>query len=138
MPNGDRGSFRLLRSKTSPTGWSLIANSGPRASIGWTSICTNCKAANYKPRRKNMLANTLKNDVFTKPTEREIVITRVFDAPRALVFKMWTDAKHFREWFGPGVFTNPVCEVDARVGGKWRVVMRANSRADYPCGGGFL
>jgi uncharacterized protein YndB with AHSA1/START domain len=84
-----------------------------------------------------MPASTLKNDVSTKPAEREIVITRIFDAPRALVFKMWTDPNHLREWFGPGVFTNPVCEVDARVGGKWHIVMRDPQGNDYPCGGEY-
>jgi uncharacterized protein YndB with AHSA1/START domain len=84
-----------------------------------------------------MPASNLASDVFTKPTEREIVITRVFDAPRTLVFKMWTDPKHLREWFGPGVFTNPVCEVDARVGGKWHIVMRDPQGNDYPCGGEY-
>ena len=78
-------------------------------------------------------------DAKTSPSikfgEQEVVLTRIFDAPRALVFKMWTDPKHLREWFGPGVFTNPVCEVDARVGGKWRIVMRDPQGNDYPCGG---
>jgi uncharacterized protein YndB with AHSA1/START domain len=82
-----------------------------------------------------MPASILESDVFTKPTEREIVITRVFDAPRALVFKMWTDPNHLKKWFGPAIFTNPVCEVDARVGGKWHVVMRDPQGNDYPCGG---
>lgn len=82
-----------------------------------------------------MPASTLESDVFTKPTEREIIITRVFDAPRALVFKMWTDPNHLKEWFGPAIFTNPVCEVDARVGGKWHIVMRDPLGNDYPCGG---
>ena len=67
--------------------------------------------------------------------EREVVITRVYDAPRPLVFKAWIDPKHLKRWWGPGVFTNPVCEVDARVGGAWRIVMRAPDGVDYPCGG---
>jgi uncharacterized protein YndB with AHSA1/START domain len=67
--------------------------------------------------------------------EREVVITRIFDAPRALVFKAWTDPKHLKRWWGPKVFTNPVCEVDARVGGAWRIVMRSPDGIDYPCGG---
>jgi len=57
---------------------------------------------------------------------RELTITRVFDAPRDLVFKTWTDAKMLAQWFGPQGFTNPVCECDARVGGKIHIVMRAN------------
>ena len=67
--------------------------------------------------------------------EREVTITRIFDAPRSLVFKMWTDAKYVADWWGPGVFTNPVCEIDARVGGKWRIVMRGPDGTDYPGGG---
>lgn len=59
------------------------------------------------------------------PIHRELTLTRVFDAPRALVYKMWTDPKHLAEWFGPKQFTNPKCEVDARVGGRIHVVMRA-------------
>lgn len=67
--------------------------------------------------------------------EREVTITRIFDAPRSLVFKMWTDAKYVADWWGPGVFTNPVCEIDARVGGKWHIVMRGPDGTDYPGGG---
>jgi uncharacterized protein YndB with AHSA1/START domain len=70
--------------------------------------------------------------------EREVVITRIYDAPRALVFKAWIDPKHLKQWWGPKVFTNPVCEVDARVGGAWRIVMRAPDGVDYPCGGVYL
>lgn len=67
--------------------------------------------------------------------EREITITRVFDAPRELVFKAWTDPKHLARWWGPKGFTNPVCEADARVGGKWHIVMRAPDGQEHPCGG---
>lgn len=48
---------------------------------------------------------------------RELVITRVFDAPRSLVFKAWTDPKHVAQWWGPKGYTNPVCELDLRPGG---------------------
>src|SRR6202046_2619911 len=71
----------------------------------------------------------------SKDREREVVITRVFDAPRELVFKAWTDPKHMSAWFGPKVFTNPVCELDVRVGGAWHIVMRGPDGTDYPCGG---
>ena len=46
------------------------------------------------------------------PMERELVLTRIFDAPRELVFRMWTDPKHLARWWGPKDFTNPVCEVE--------------------------
>ena len=56
--------------------------------------------------------------------EREVTITRVFDAPRATVFRAWTDADRLARWWGPKGFTNPVCEIDARVGGAIRIHMR--------------
>jgi uncharacterized protein YndB with AHSA1/START domain len=53
-----------------------------------------------------------------------IVMTRVFDAPRALVWRAMTEAEHVRLWWGgPGV-ANPVCEMDVRPGGRWKHVMR--------------
>lgn len=70
-----------------------------------------------------------------KAEEREIVLTRIFDAPREAVFQAWTEPKQLARWWGPKMFTNPVCEVDARVGGAWRIVMRGPDGSEYPCGG---
>lgn len=67
--------------------------------------------------------------------EREIVITRTYPVPPSVVFKAWIDPKQLAIWWGPKGFTNPVCEVDARVSGAWRIVMRAPDGAEYPCGG---
>ncbi|HEX4369431.1 MAG TPA: SRPBCC domain-containing protein [Rhodopila sp.] len=67
--------------------------------------------------------------------ERHIVIERMVDAPPALVFQCWTDPAHMTRWWGPHGFTNPVCELDVRVGGTWRIVMRGPDGTDYPCGG---
>lgn len=69
--------------------------------------------------------------------EREVVITRIFDAPRHLVFKAWTDPKHLAQWWGPKGFTNPVCELDVRAGGVLRIVMRAPDGTDHPMTGIF-
>jgi len=74
-------------------------------------------------------------DFSAYPAEREITLTRVFDAPRALVFNAWTDPALLKAWWGPKHFTNPVCEVDARVGGAWHIVMRAPDGTEFPCGG---
>ena len=72
----------------------------------------------------------------SKPlAEREITITRTFDAPRALVFKAWTDATMLAQWWGPKGFTNPLCEFDARAGGKIRIHMRAPDGSVYPMNG---
>lgn len=78
-----------------------------------------------------MNANTPSN----KFAERELTITRVFDAPRALVFKVWTDPKHLAQWWGPHGFTNPVCEWDVRPGGRIRVDMRGPDGTVYPMSG---
>ena len=66
-------------------------------------------------------------DHASSPNFPELTITRVFDAPRDLVFEAWTDAKHLAKWWGPHHFTNPVCELDVRVGGAIRIDMRAET-----------
>src|SRR5260370_23600773 len=64
----------------------------------------------------------------TMPTDREMEVTRVFDAPRRLVFDAWTNPKHVPQWMlGPDGWTMPVCEIDLRPGGAWHFVWR---RAD--------
>src|SRR5258705_11639360 len=73
----------------------------------------------------------------TKPLTREVTITRLVGAPRELVFRAWTDPKHLAQWWGPRGFTNPVCEVDLRVGGALRIVMRAPNGTEYPMRGVF-
>jgi uncharacterized protein YndB with AHSA1/START domain len=54
---------------------------------------------------------------------KELTITRILNAPRELIFKMWTDPKHLAQWWGPNGFSAPVCEADARPGGKIRIHM---------------
>ena len=54
---------------------------------------------------------------------RTIVTTRVFDAPRELVFEAWTNPKHLVQWWGPNGFTTTIRAIDARPGGVWRFVM---------------
>jgi uncharacterized protein YndB with AHSA1/START domain len=65
-------------------------------------------------------------------------MTRIFDAPRELVWKATTEAKHFAQWWGPHGFTNLACEMDARPGGRWRVEQRAPDGATYTFHGEFL
>jgi uncharacterized protein YndB with AHSA1/START domain len=60
----------------------------------------------------------------TTPSDREILMTRVFEAPRHLVFEAMTRADLLKRWFGPHGWSLVVCEVDLRVGGKWRYVLR--------------
>ena len=63
-------------------------------------------------------------------TER-MVVTRVFDAPRELVWKAWTDPKYVKQWWGPKGFTAPFCRMDFRVGGKFLYCMRAPDGQEF-------
>jgi uncharacterized protein YndB with AHSA1/START domain len=65
----------------------------------------------------------------------DFVLTRIFDAPRALVFKAWTDPTQMVQWWGPHHFTNSVCELDVRPGGSWHIVMRGPDGVDHPAKG---
>jgi uncharacterized protein YndB with AHSA1/START domain len=61
----------------------------------------------------------------TTPTEREIVMTRVFDAPRRLVWEAFTKPELLKRWFGPRGWSMVVCEVDLKAGGGFRFVLRS-------------
>lgn len=65
-------------------------------------------------------------------TEPVIVFTRVFNAPRELVYEAWTDPKHVPNWFGPRGFTTTTYEMDVRPGGVWRFTMHGPDGVDYP------
>ena len=68
----------------------------------------------------------------TTPSEREIVIERVFDAPRALVFEAWTKAEHVAHWWDPSGPPLAVCEIDLRPNGAFRFVNGGPDGAKYP------
>jgi uncharacterized protein YndB with AHSA1/START domain len=68
--------------------------------------------------------------------ERELVITRVFDAPRSLVFKSWTDPAHSRRWAGPRGFTATHVAGDLRPGGAWRTCLRRDATGEELWQGG--
>ena len=78
-----------------------------------------------------------KNNLVANPVRQEVNITRIFDAPCELVFKMWTDPELVEKWWGPKDFTNPVCKLDARVGGTMRIVMQGPDGTKYPASGVF-
>ena len=67
----------------------------------------------------------------TETAEREIVITRKFDAPRELIWRAWTEPEHLIQWWGPNGFTNTFHEIDVRPGGVWRFVMHGPDGTDY-------
>jgi uncharacterized protein YndB with AHSA1/START domain len=72
----------------------------------------------------------------TTPTDREIVFTRVFDAPRELVFEAMTRPELLKRWLlGPPGWTMPICEIDLRVGGAYRYVWRSADGVEMGMGG---
>jgi uncharacterized protein YndB with AHSA1/START domain len=74
----------------------------------------------------------------TTPSDREIAMTRVFDAPRSMVFDAFTKPELIKRWLGVRAgWTMPVCEVDLKVGGKYRYVWRGPSGNEMGMGGVF-
>lgn len=72
-----------------------------------------------------------------KVAETELLIEREFEAPRALVWRIWSSAEHLKRWFGPTDFTCPVFELDFREGGQYRAVIRSDEHGEYWFGGTF-
>ena len=72
-----------------------------------------------------------RSNAATESAERELVITRIFDAPRPLVFKAWTEPEHMARWWGPKGFTLPSCKMDLRPGGAYRFHMRSPEGDDH-------
>jgi uncharacterized protein YndB with AHSA1/START domain len=71
--------------------------------------------------------------------DRELVIERTYDAPARLLFEAWRKPEHLMKWFGPVGWPLTLCEVDFRVGGKWRFAMTgASGKQNTPFGGTYL
>lgn len=68
---------------------------------------------------------------------RDVTLSRLIEAPRELVWSAWTEPAHMAKWWGPRHFTNPVCELDVRPGGKMLIHMRAPDGTVYPMSGTF-
>src|SRR5262249_6024906 len=113
-------------------GSNSTAASSTSGSTAWTSTC------NASRRERPTMGQETMTKTDAAALTRELLLGRTFDAPRELVFKAWTDPKHLAQWWGPLGFTNPVCEADARPGGKWRIVMRGPDGGDFPHGGEYL
>jgi len=74
----------------------------------------------------------LESLVSTSASEREMIVSRLLNAPRELVFDAWTDPKHLGEWWGPVGFTTTTQRMDLRPGGEWIHVMHGPDGTDYP------
>src|ERR1700761_6507247 len=97
---------------------------GTAASTNWLIIWASYRRARCRRRRACM-----GNSSVLEAGLLEVSLTRRIAASPEFVFRAWIDAKHLAEWWGPKGFTNPVCEVDPRVGGAIRIHMRS---ADGP------
>lgn len=67
----------------------------------------------------------------TTPAEGVLVISRVVHAPRALVYRAWTDPEIVKRWWGPHGYTTPVCRIDLRPGGRYQTCMRSPDGRDF-------
>jgi uncharacterized protein YndB with AHSA1/START domain len=82
-------------------------------------------------------AQRVRNQVAT-PAPDELRITRVFNAPRTMIWRAWTTPAMLVHWFGCAVFTTTHAEADVRIGGRWQVTMRAPDGLDYLTYGTYL
>lgn len=73
-----------------------------------------------------------KNNPAADGSDREIVVARIFPAPRELVFSAWTDPRHVANWWGPRGFSTTTHEMDVRPGGTWRFIMHGPDGTNYP------
>jgi uncharacterized protein YndB with AHSA1/START domain len=73
-----------------------------------------------------------------KTSDRELVLTRIIDAPREKVFRAWTDPDLLKQWFAPLPYTTPKAELDVRPGGSNLIVMRDAAGHDFPNRGVYL
>ena len=64
--------------------------------------------------------------------EKELITTRIFDAPRDLVFEAWTKAEHLANWFGPDGFSITTKRFSAKPGGEWEFIMHGPDGTDFP------
>jgi uncharacterized protein YndB with AHSA1/START domain len=71
-------------------------------------------------------------------SERDLILTRLIDAPRDKLYRAWTEPELLKQWFAPAPYTTPHAELDVRVGGANAVVMRSPDGNDIPCSGVYL
>ncbi len=92
--------------------------------MGWKQSLE--KLTVYTDKQQLEAASTKDRD-----TGKELIIRRVLNAPRELVFKVWTDPEHIAKWWGPNGFTNTIEQMDIRPGGEWRLIMHGPDGTDY-------
>src|SRR5262249_31574927 len=136
MRSGGPARSSQRRSRASTSGWNPIDISGSESSRAWTTTCVGCR------RRRNAVGTRddeaggairmPRRATVTTSSERAIVITRPFDAPRSLVFEAWTKAEHVAQWWDPSGVRLAVCEIDLRPNGAFRFVHQGADGFEHP------
>src|SRR5690348_15172135 len=109
------------------------AASGSKVWTGWPSTSGNCNGR----RNTTMVAQANATEVST-PNDTDIVMTRVFDAPAALVWEASTKPEHIERWWGPRSYTVEVKHMDVRVGGTYRIHHRNAEGQTFMFSGTYL
>jgi uncharacterized protein YndB with AHSA1/START domain len=107
--------------KTSLNG-QLLSNNRSESVCTFSTLGTSCNKGEITWSQKNSSK---------KEQAEQMLITRVFDAPRDFVWKAWTECEHLMRWWGPKGFTTPFCKIDLRVGGVYHNCMRPPEGKDY-------
>src|SRR5690606_14461452 len=110
-----------------PAGSSATAGSGKRASTAWTPTCP-------KFRRETPMQS---NEARSFASDEVLELTRVFEAPRELVWRLWSDPEHIARWWGPETCWLDTVEMDFREGGKWHFWMRNGTGLDHHISGEY-
>src|SRR5437879_5935817 len=120
------------RSRRPTIGLRSTADFGRSGSTALVTTSGQFRRRTNRTNRTNGRSNVaVKSSIDLEHDPRSIVGTRVFDAPRALVFSAWTDPKHLAQWWGPNGFTTTTHAFDFRPGGVWRFVMHGPDGRDY-------
>lgn len=70
-------------------------------------------------------------EIITTTPDFEIVSSRIINTQREIIFRVWSDPNHLKNWWGPAGFTNTFNEFDFRVGGRWRFIMHGPDKGNY-------
>ena len=124
----ETATFEEIRGKTKLTQSSLFQNSEDLE--GMLASGMEEGAAETMERFTDLVTEIQKRGTPSKAADRELVIVRVLDAPRALVWKAWTEPERLKRWWGPRTFTAPVAKIDLRVGGAFLYCMRQSDGKD--------
>ena len=108
---------------------------------GRTEVTVEARASVFRPEGLGALAGMKAgwsqslqclDDVLTGAVDRQVVLTRMYEAPPDAVFPLWVGREHLEKWWGPDGFSITVDEIDARPGGRWRFTMHGPDGRDYP------